>query len=80
VAALNKKPMAILAGHGLYMMLVTVSGFLALELGVPGFLIGSVSLTLANLVSAYVIRVFLKWTHAEPIPVGETTTAVGQIR
>ncbi len=80
VAALNQKPMAILAGHGLYMMMVTVSGSLALVLGVPGYLIGSISLTLANIVSAYIIRIFLKWTHEEPIPVGETTTAVAQIR
>jgi len=80
LAALNKKPMATLAGHGVYMMLVTVSGFLALVLGVPGYLIGSISLTLANIVSAYIIRIFLRWTHEESIPVGETTTAVAQVR
>ena len=80
VAALNKKPMATLAGHGVYMLLVIVSGSLALVLGVPGYLIGSISLTLANIVSAYMIRIFLKWTHEAPMPVGETTTAVAQIR
>ncbi len=80
LAALYKKPMATLAGHGCYMMLVTVSGFLALVLGVPGYLIGAISLTLANIVSAYIIRIFLKWTHEAPIPVGETTTAVAQVR
>ena len=80
VAALNKKPIATLAGHGVYMMLVTVSGFLALVLGIPGYLIGSISLTLANIISAYMIRVFFKWTHEGQIPVGETTTAVAQIR
>jgi len=49
-------------------------------LGIPGYLIGSISLTLANIISAYMIRVFLKWTHEGQIPVGETTTAVAQIR
>ena len=80
VAALNKKPMATLVGHGLYLVMVIVSGFLALVLGFPGYLIGSISLTLANIVSAYMIRVFLKWIHEDRIPVGETTTAVAQIR
>ena len=80
LAALNKKPMATLAGHGCYMMLVIVSGFLALVLGVPGYLIGSICLTLANIVSAFIIRAFLKWAHEKPIPVGETTTAVAQVR
>jgi hypothetical protein len=80
LAAINKKPMATLAGHGCYMMLVMVSGFLALVLGVSGYLIGSISLTLANITSACMIRIFLKWTHEAPMPVGETTTAVAQIR
>lgn len=80
LAAWNKKPMAVLIGHGLYMVIVITSGFLALVLGVPGYLIGAISLTLASLVSAYIIRVFLKWTHEKYIPVGQTTTAVGQVR
>ena len=79
-AALNRKPMAVLAGHGMYMMMVIASGFLALVIGVPGYLIGPISLTLASLASAYIIRVFLKWTHEKPLPVGQTTTAVGQVR
>lgn len=80
LAAWEKKPMAVLAGHGFYMAVVIMSGFLALVLGVPGHLIGGISLALASLVSAYIIRVFLNWTHAKHIPVGQTTTAVAQVR
>jgi len=72
--------MAVLIGHGLYMVMVIMSGFLGLVLGVPGYLIGAISLTLASLVSAYIIRVFLKWTREKYLPVGQTTTAVGQVR
>jgi hypothetical protein len=80
LAAWERKPMAVLAGHGVYMVIVITSGFLALVLGVPGYLIGGISLTLASLVSAYIIRVFLTWTHEKHLPVGQTTTAVGQVR
>lgn len=80
LAAWEKKPIAVLAGHGFYMVIVIMSGFLALILGVPGYLIGGISLTLASLVSAFIIRVFLIWTHEKHLPVGPTTTAVGQVR
>jgi hypothetical protein len=80
LAAWNKKPTAVLVGHGMYLMMVITCGFLALAVGVPGYLIGSVSLTLASLVSAYIIRVFLKWAREKPLPVGQTTTAVAQVR
>ena len=62
------------------MVMVIISGLLALVLGAPGYLIGGISLTLASLVSAYIIRVFLNWTHAKHLPVGQTTTPVAQVR
>ena len=74
------RQIAVLAGHGFYMVIVITSGFLALVLGVPGYLIGGISLTLASLVSAYIIRVFLRWAHEKNRLVGQTTTAVGQVR
>lgn len=80
LAAWEKKPMAVLAGHGFYMVIVIMSGFIAFVLGVPGYLIGGISLTLASLVSAYIIRVFLNWTHEKNLPVGQTTTPVAQVR
>ena len=80
LAAWEKKPIAVLAGHGCYMVMVIMSGFLALVLGVSGYLIGGISLTLASLVSAYIIRVFLKWTPEKQLPIGQTTTSVGQVR
>jgi len=80
LAAWEKKPLAVLAGHGFYMVMVIMSGFFALVLGVPGYLIGGISLTLASLVSAYIIRLFLRWAHEKHVPVGQTTTAVGQVR
>ena len=80
LAAQEKKPLAVMAGHGFYMLMVIISGFIALVLGVPGYLIGGISLTLASLVSAYIIRIFLNWTHEKDLPVGQTTTAVAQVR
>jgi len=80
LAAWERKPMAVLAGHGFYLVIVIVSGFIAFVLGVPGYLIGGISLTLASLVSAYIIRVFLNWTHSKNLPVGQTTTPVAQVR
>lgn len=80
MAAWQKKPMAVLVGHGLYMTGVVLSGFLALVLNVPGYLIGAISLTLANLISAGIIRAVLQRVQQRNLPVGQTTTAVAQMR
>jgi hypothetical protein len=80
LAAWEKKTTAVLAGHGFYMAIVILSGFLGLLFGVPGYLIGGISLTLGSLVSAYIIRLFLRWTDVKQVPVGPTTTSVGQVR
>ena len=80
LAAQEKKPVAVLAGHGFYVVMVIISGFIALVLGVSGYLIGGISLTLASLLSAYIIRIFLNWTHDKHLPVGHTMTAVAQVR
>jgi hypothetical protein len=48
--------------------------------GVPGHLIGPVGLTLGSLASSATMRIFLKWSKERAIPVGQTTTSVGQIR
>ena len=80
LAAWQKKPMAVLIGHGCFMLTVILAGFVSLITGVPGYLVGSIGLTLGSLASFNAIRIALKWAKEKPQPVGLTTTSVGQIR
>jgi len=43
-------------------------------------LIGAVGLTLGSLASSATMRISLGWAKEKPLPVGQTTTSVGQIR
>jgi len=80
LSAWFKKPMAVLAGHAAFMGIIVISGFTLLMVGSPGYLIGAVGLTLGSLASSAIMRVFLNWAKEKPIPVGQTTTSIGQIR
>ncbi len=80
LAAWFKKPMTVLAGHAVFMAIIIVSGFSLLLAGAPGYLIGAVGLTLGSLASSATMRVFLGRAKEKPIPVGQTTTSIGQIR
>ncbi|NNF97860.1 MAG: hypothetical protein HKM93_00635 [Desulfobacteraceae bacterium] len=80
LAAWMKKPMAVLIGHGFYMMTVVACGFIALIAGLPGYMIGTIGLTLGSLASAIMIRKLLKTSPKKDIPVGQTTTAFGPLR
>jgi hypothetical protein len=62
------------------MGIIVISGFTLLMVGSPGYLIGAVGLTLGSLASSAIMRVFLNWAKEKPIPVGQTTTSIGQIR
>jgi hypothetical protein len=80
LAAWQKKPVTVLTGHALFLTTIVPTGFTLLQLGVPGHLIGPVGLTLGSLASSATMRIFLKWSKERAIPVGQTTTSVGQIR
>jgi hypothetical protein len=80
LAAWLKKPITVLTGHAMFMGAIMVTGFGLLFLGTPGNLIGPVGLTLGSLASSTTIRILLDRGKQSPLPVGQTTTSVGQIR
>ena len=80
LAAWQKKPVAVLTGHAFFMATIIATGFSLLKIGVPGHLIGPAGLTLGSLMSSAAMRVFLSRAKQRPLPVGQTTTSVGQIR
>ncbi len=80
LAAWQKKPATVLAGHALFMVTIVTTGFTFLKMGMPGHLIGPVGLTLGSLASSATMRLFLRRAKERAIPVGQTTTSVGQIR
>jgi hypothetical protein len=80
LSAWFKKPMTVLAGHAAFMGIIIISGLGLLMLGAPGYSIGAVGLTLGSLTSSAIMRIFLGHAKEKPIPVGQTTTSIGQIR
>ena len=80
LAAWRKKPVTVLMGHALFLATIITTGSALLKIGVPGHLIGPVGLTLGSLASSATMRIFLNRVKARPVPVGQTTTSVGQIR
>lgn len=80
-AAWFKKPSAVLAGHSMFMLTIVTAGAAALFMGIPGYLIGALGLSLGNLTSAIVIGIRLNRSKEKPIRPGQTTTtSMGQIR
>jgi len=80
IAAWLKKPLTVLIGNAFYMISIVASGYALLAVDVPGYLIGPMGLTTGSLISAVTIRVSLNWVKEKEIPMGMTTTSVGQIR
>ena len=80
LAAWLKKPITVLTGHAMFMGTIIATGFALLYLGAPGQLIGPVGLTLGSLASSATMRIVLDRGKESAIPVGQTTTSVGQIR
>ncbi|NNL75426.1 MAG: hypothetical protein HKO68_03725 [Desulfobacterales bacterium] len=80
LAAWLKKPTTVLSGHALFMGTIIAAGFTLLFLGTPGHLIGPVGLTLGSLASSATMRLVLVRAKEATMPVGPTTTSVGQIR
>jgi hypothetical protein len=80
LAAWFKKPLTVLTGHTLFLVTIVVSGITLLFLDIPGYLIGAVGLTLGSLASSATMRLVLVRAKERDIPVGQTTTSIGQIR
>ncbi len=80
LAAWLKKPKTVLTGHALFMGTIIFCGFVLHFLGTPGQLIGPLGLTLGSLTSSAAMRIMLDRGKESAIPVGQTTTSVGQIR
>ena len=80
LAAWLKKPATVLAGHAMFMGTIVATGFTLLFLNIPGQLIGPVGLTLGSLVSSATMRLAMLRAKKRSMPVGQTTTSVGQIR
>jgi hypothetical protein len=80
LAAWLKKPLTVLAGHAMFMATIIVAGFSLHFFNTPGYFIGAIGLTLGSLVSSATMRLSLGWAKEKAIPVGQTTTSVGQIR
>jgi hypothetical protein len=80
LAAWLKKPVSVMLGQSVFLGTIIISGFVSLFLGAPGYLIGAVGLTLGSLASSVTMRISLNWAKEKAIPVGQTTTSVGQIR
>jgi len=80
LAAWQKKPLTVMMGQAVFMATIIVSGFVFIQLGAPGYLIGAVGLTLGSLASTSTMRISLSRGKERDIPVGQTTTSVGQIR
>jgi hypothetical protein len=64
----------------MFMVTIITTGFVLLFLGTPGYLIGPVGLTLGSLASSVTMRVVMDRGEESALPVGQTTTSVGQIR
>ena len=80
LAAWLKKPITVLTGHAMFMATIIASGFAMLFLGAPGQFIGPLGLTLGSLASSATMRIMLDRGKESTLPVGQTTTSVGQIR
>ena len=80
MAAWLKKPSSVMLGQTVFFTTIIITGFVLLFLGAPGYLIGAIGLTLGSLASSGMMRISLNWAKEKPIPVGQTTTSVGQIR
>jgi hypothetical protein len=80
LAAWLKKPLTVVAGHAVFMVTILSCGFSLLFMGAQGYLIGAIGLTLGSLASSGTMRISLSWVKEKAIPVGQTTTSIGQIR
>ncbi len=72
IAAYHKKPMIVLTGQAIYLAMVATCAFFALNLRIPGHLIGPLALFIANTLGAGGIFLALCWESRTDLPVPET--------
>jgi hypothetical protein len=75
LAAYHKKPMIVLTGQAVYLAMVGVVAFFALNIRVPGNLIGPLALFTANTLGALAILHAMRWERRPDLPVPETNLA-----
>lgn len=80
LAALHRKPLAVIAGQAAYLATVLFLAAATLRLGLAGNLIGAVALAAGNLASTTTLRLLLDRMRKHDLPVPATTTLHGQIR
>jgi hypothetical protein len=72
LAAYHKKPMIVLTGQAVYLAMIGVVAFFALNIHVPGNLIGPLALFAANTMGALIIFLAMYWDRRTDLPVPET--------
>lgn len=77
LAACHKKPMLVITGQAVYLAMVAVFAFFALNLHVPGNLIAPIALFIANTLGALAILHAIRWDRRRDLPVPETHMAQG---
>ncbi len=67
-AAWFRKPVTILTGQAVYLSFIAISAFFALNIGVPGNMLGAVAILFANLAAAGIIMFALRWEYRDNSP------------
>ena len=67
-AACLKRPVAVLTGQAVYLSVVAVVAFFALNIGVPGNLLGVIAIVLANLVAAGMVLFSIRQDQRGDLP------------
>ena len=68
-AAHLKKPVAILSGQAIYIAMIAITSFFALNLGASGTQIGPIALSISNVIAALVILFSVSMEKQEEIEI-----------
>ncbi|HBC85686.1 MAG TPA: hypothetical protein DCZ94_01900 [Lentisphaeria bacterium] len=71
-AAYLKKPVAILSGQAIYIAMIAITSFIALNLGAGGTQIGPIALSISNVIAALVILFSVNLERREEIEIPPT--------
>jgi hypothetical protein len=74
-AAHSRKPVAVLAGQAIYLAMVAVASFFAVNAGIPGHWIGPLALLVANLAAAGVVHLAVAWEDSKRSAAPEVAAA-----
>lgn len=67
-AAWSRKPVTVLTGQAVYLAFIALSAFFALNIGVPGNLLGAIAIIVANVAAAGMILFALRWEYRDDMP------------